>query len=69
MLTPIGIKEVNIDRSTLREPVRRIEDAGAISYLELVGTNINDCIKVVGVGVKWLLGGLQQAILQETSCD
>ena len=36
-LTHIGCKEVGVDRETLRALVRTIKDAGATSYLELVG--------------------------------
>ncbi len=70
-LTHIGCKEVGVERETLRELVRRIKESGAISYLELVGTNFHDCVKAVemaaDVGIERLLGGLNPEELQKIS--
>ncbi len=68
-LTHIGCKEVGVNRETLRELVQAIKGAGGISYLELVGTNFEDCVDAVemavGAGVERLLGGLRPEALQE----
>lgn len=60
-LTHIGFKDVGVSRETLGEMVRRIRDAGAISYMEVVSTSPDACLQSARVardiGVERLLGG------------
>jgi len=62
-ISHIGFKDVGVDRSTLRELNRRIRDAGATSYMEVVSTRPEDCLAsaraAVEIGVVRLLGGTE----------
>lgn len=59
----IGFKDVGVDRATLEELNRRIRDAGATSYMEVVSTRPEDCLAsaraAVEIGVTRLLGGTE----------
>jgi hypothetical protein len=61
----IGFKDVGADAATLRALHRRIKDAGAISYLEVVATDDAAALRAarlaVEIGVDRLLGGRQVA--------
>ena len=64
-VTHIGCKDVGVDRETLRELIRRIKAAGCISYLEVVSTTPEACLKsarvAIAIGVERLLGGTDAA--------
>jgi hypothetical protein len=57
----IGCKDVGVDISVLKELMKRIKDAGGISYLEVVSTTPEACLNsarvAVEIGVQRLLGG------------
>jgi hypothetical protein len=60
-LRHIGFKDIGVGPELLQELNRRVKEQGAISYLEVVGTNPEACIASVRVareiGVDRLLGG------------
>jgi hypothetical protein len=62
-LRHIGFKDVGIDTRALTELHRRIKDAGATSYLEVVSTSPEACLQSARIarelGVDKLLGGTQ----------
>ncbi len=62
-LRHIGFKDVGVDRATLRELHRRIKVSGATSYMEVVSTTSEACLKsartAVEIGVDRLLGGTE----------
>jgi uncharacterized protein related to proFAR isomerase len=57
----VGCKDVGVDKSVLKELMKRIKDAGGISYLEVVSTTPEACLNsaciAVEIGVERLLGG------------
>jgi hypothetical protein len=56
-----GFKDVGVDLDTLRQLNRRIKDAGATSYMEVVSTTpeavLNSARVAAGLGVDRLMGG------------
>jgi hypothetical protein len=62
-LTHIGFKDVGVPPDVLAELARRIKDAGATSYMEVVSTSREACLRSARVardiGVDRLLGGTQ----------
>jgi len=60
-LEHIGFKDVGVDAATLGELNRRIKGRGAISYMEVVSTSQDACLRsaraAVEIGVDRLLGG------------
>jgi hypothetical protein len=60
-LTHIGFKDVGVDPAELGALHRRIKELGAASYMEVVSTSAEACLKSAGVardiGVDYLLGG------------
>jgi hypothetical protein len=60
-LRAIGFKDVGVPPEVLRELVRRIHAAGATSYMEVVSTSADACLRSARVardiGVQRLLGG------------
>ncbi|NIR27910.1 MAG: hypothetical protein GWN84_00955 [Gammaproteobacteria bacterium] len=60
-LRHLGFKDIGVETETLVELNRRIQDAGATSYMEVVSTTPESCLDsaraAVGVGVDCLLGG------------
>jgi hypothetical protein len=60
-LTHLGFKDVGVPPDTLKELVRRIRDAGATSYMEVVSTSEEAALRSARVGrdigVDRLLGG------------
>ncbi|MEM9491494.1 MAG: hypothetical protein AAGC55_20285, partial [Myxococcota bacterium] len=60
-LTHIGFKDVGVPRETLASLTRRIREAGAVSYMEVVSTSAEACLNSARVarevGVDRLLGG------------
>lgn len=60
-LRAIGFKDVGVAPDVLRELVRRIHGAGATSYMEVVSTSAEACLRSARVareiGVQRLLGG------------
>lgn len=62
-LRHIGFKDVGADLPTLRTLNRRIKEAGAVSYMEVVSTTaaaaLNSARIAVEIGVDRLLGGTQ----------
>jgi len=62
-LRHIGFKDVGVARPVLRELNRRIKAAGATSYMEVVSTTPEDCLRAarnaVELGVDRLLGGTE----------
>jgi hypothetical protein len=59
----IGFKDVGVDRATLGELNRRIRDADATSYMEVVSTQPEACLAsaraAAEIGVARLLGGTE----------
>lgn len=59
----IGFKDVGIEPAAAHELHRRIKQQGATSYLEVVSTTAEECLKSARVarelGVDYLLGGTQ----------
>jgi hypothetical protein len=57
----LGFKDVGVDRATLARLQRRIKDAGATSYLEVVSTGrvraLESARMAIDLGVDWLMGG------------
>jgi len=62
-LTHIGFKDVGVSPETLAELARRIKAQGATSYMEVVSTSTEACLRSARVareiGVDRLLGGTQ----------
>lgn len=60
-LTHMGFKDVGVDVATLKELNRRIKQRGATSYMEVVSTSPEACLRsaraAVEIGVDRLLGG------------
>ncbi len=60
-LKHIGFKDVGVELETLNELNRRIKAAGCSSYMEVVSTDPEACLKsahaAVKIGVDYLLGG------------
>jgi hypothetical protein len=73
-LTHAGFKDVGVDIDTLVELNRRMKANGATTYLEVVSTSPDDCLRsaraAVQIGVDRLMGGTQvdeiMAIVQGT---
>jgi hypothetical protein len=68
-LTHIGFKDVGVTPETLAELTRRIRQLGATSYMEVVSTSAEACLRSARVGreigVDRLLGGTQvQEVLE-----
>ena len=69
-LRHVGFKDVGVDRRTLAALTEGIKKAGAVSYLEVVSTTPEACVRsarvAVEVGVDRLLGGTDaRAILED----
>jgi hypothetical protein len=66
-LTHLGFKDVGVGPDTLRELVRRIREAGATSYMEVVSTSAEAALRSTRVardiGVDCLLGGTDVAAI------
>ncbi len=64
-LRHVGFKDVGVEPAVLAELTRRIRASGAQSYLEVVSTSPEACLRSARVGreigVDWLLGGTQIA--------
>lgn len=60
-LTHVGFKDVGVEVDTLHELNRRIKESGATSYMEVVSTSREACLRsaraAVEIGVDRLLGG------------
>jgi hypothetical protein len=60
-LRHIGFKDVGVDAATLAELTRRIREAGAVSYLEMISLDAKECVAAarlaVDIDVDQLLGG------------
>lgn len=60
-LTHMGFKDVGVDVATLKELNQRIKQGGATSYMEVVSTSPEACLRsaraAVEIGVDRLLGG------------
>jgi len=69
-LRHVGFKDVGVDRETLRRLNDAIKETGAVSYMEVVSTSDEDCLKsahnAVSVGVDRLLGGTNVAPILKT---
>ncbi len=67
-LRHVGFKDVGATPAVLAELTRRIRARGATSYMEVVSTSPEACLRSarvgVEVGVDWLLGGTQVAEVQ-----
>jgi hypothetical protein len=65
----LGFKDVGIDVETLKELNRRIKAEGATSYMEVVSTTPEACLRsaraAVEIGVDRLLGGLDAPAVLE----
>ncbi len=76
-LEHIGFKDVGVDIPTLEELNRRIQARGAISYMEVVSTTREACLRSAHaareIGVQRLLGGTDVdevcAVLGDTGID
>jgi hypothetical protein len=62
-LQHVGFKDVGVDAQTLRRLHDRIKDDGRTSYMEVVSTSRDSCLRSAetgaGLGVDCLLGGTQ----------
>lgn len=62
-LAHIGFKDVGASSGVMAELARRIKAAGAASYMEMVSTSHEGCLRSARVardiGVDWLLGGTE----------
>src|SRR3990170_7974583 len=60
-LAHVGFKDIGVDAETLHALNRRIKESGATSYLEVVSTTPEACLRsaemAVEIGVDRLLGG------------
>lgn len=69
-LTHIGFKDVGVAPETLKELVRRIREAGATSYMEVVSTSDEAALRSARVGrdigVDRLLGGTDAGAILDT---
>jgi len=58
----LGFKDIGVERAVLEELNRRIRAAGAVSHMELVSTDRQECLEsarfAVEIGVDRLLGGV-----------
>lgn len=68
-LRHVGFKDVGVEPPVLAELVRRIRARGATTYMEVVSTSPEACLRSARVGreigVDWLLGGtLVQEVLE-----
>lgn len=65
-LTHIGFKDVGVEPGVLAELTRRIRQLGATSYMEVVSTSAEACLRSARVareiGVDRLLGGAPQSV-------
>jgi hypothetical protein len=63
----IGFKDVGADPENLAALVDAIHDAGAVSYMEVVSTTADECVRSARIardlGVQRLLGGTQVAAI------
>ena len=68
-LRHIGFKDVGVDHKTLAALTERIRGCGAISYMEVVSTTAEDCLRsarvAVELGVDRLLGGTDVDAVQQ----
>lgn len=68
-LTHIGFKDIGVSMDTMRELVKRIRDAGCVSYMEVVSTSQEACYNSARVareiGVDRLLGGTDVARMMD----
>ncbi len=59
----VGCKDVGVEPAVLRQLVQRIRGSGAVSYLEVVSTSPEECLRsaraAVQVGVDCLMGGTE----------
>ena len=59
----VGFKDVGVEPAVLHELVRRIKATGAQTYMEVVSTTPEACLRSARIGreigVDWLLGGTQ----------
>ncbi len=64
-LRHVGFKDVGVEPAVLAELARRIRAMGATSYLEVVSTSPEACLRSARVGrdigIDWLLGGTHVA--------
>jgi hypothetical protein len=62
-LRHVGFKDVGVGLETLQQLNRRIKASGATSYMEVVSTSREDCLRsahnAVAIGVDRLLGGTE----------
>jgi hypothetical protein len=62
-VTHAGFKDVGVDLATLIELNRRMQSAGVTTYLEVVSTSTEECLRsahaAVEIGVSRLMGGTQ----------
>jgi glycerate-2-kinase len=68
-LTHIGFKDVGVSPEVLAELASRIKAAGSTTYMEVVSTSPEACLRSARVardiGIDWLLGGTQvEEVLQ-----
>ena len=68
-LRHVGFKDIGVDMETLRRLTREIKATGAVSYLEVVSTSEEACLRsvraAVELGVDRLLGGTNvEAVLE-----
>lgn len=61
----VGFKDVGVQPETLKKLHRRIKEDGRVSYMEVVSTNAESCLKSASIGldlgVDCLMGGTQVA--------
>ena len=59
----VGFKDVGVDAQTLERLNRLIRNTGAFSYMEVVSTSLEDCLRSARnareIGVDRLLGGTE----------
>ena len=60
-VTHIGFKDVGVDKRTLAELAKRIKEAGAVSYMEVVSTTSESILESIQtaaeIGIERVLGG------------
>ena len=70
-LAHIGFKDVGVSPDVLAELVRQIKAAGSTSYMEVVSTSREACLRSARVardiGIDMLLGGTQVEEIAESS--
>lgn len=68
-VTHVGFKDIGVDRKTLEALHRRIKDSGAVSYMEVVSTTVEDVLRSARtareIGVDRLMGGTEVAAVLE----